>query len=309
MAVLITGASGFIGQACVDRFAIAGRQVRAISRRAIAPREGVESFCLADPLAIDWRTFLDGVDCILHLAGVAHQPDAVATEYEDINIRLTERLAEAGIAAGVKRFVFLSSVAVHGRQGGRLDENSPLQPVDSNGRTKAIAEARLQKIARATPMEWTVVRPPLVYGPGAPGNFRHLVSWVHSGIPLPLLAARAPRSYIGIDNLIAALLCVTAHPKAANRTYLVSDGDDLCTADLIRLMALALGRGPRLWWLPAWSLRLGAALLGNAADAERILGRLQLDTAAIRDELGWVPAIPTDVGIALAMTDGSGTIN
>ncbi len=309
MRVLITGAGGFIGQACVDRFILAGMQVRAISRRAIAPRAGLESVCLADPLAADWRALLDDVDCILHLAGVAHQPGAVATEYEDINIRLTERLAEAGIAAGVKRFVFLSSVAVHGRQGGCLDESSPLHPADSNGRTKAIAEACLKKIAHATPMEWTVVRPPLVYGPGAPGNFRILARLIRRGIPLPLMAARAPRSYIGIDNLIAALLCVTAHPKAANRTYLVSDNNDLGTADLIRLMARALGRGPRLWWLPSWSLRLGAMLLGRAADAERVLGRLQLDTSAIRNELGWMPAIPIDVGIVLAMTNGSETIS
>jgi nucleoside-diphosphate-sugar epimerase len=309
MRVLITGASGFIGQACVARFVLASRQVRAVSRKEIAPRDGVDAVCLSEPLVADWPPLLKGVDCILHLAGVAHQPGAVATEYEDINIRLTERLAEAGIAAGVKRFVFLSSVAVYGREGGRVDEHSPLRPVDSNGRTKALAEARLRSIARDTQMEWTVVRPPLVYGPGARGNFRHLASLVRRGIPMPLSAAKAPRSYIGIDNLVAALLCVTAHPQAANRTYLVSDNDDLGTADLIRLMARAVGRKPLLWWLPAWSLRLGALLLGRAADAERVLGRLQVDTAPIRDELGWTPAIPTDVGIALAIAGGAGETN
>jgi nucleoside-diphosphate-sugar epimerase len=301
MRVLITGAGGFIGQACVARFVLTGRQVRAISRRLIPPCEGLDSVCLADPLAADWRSLLEGVDCILHLAGIAHQPGAVATEYEDINIRLTELLADAGIAVGVKRFVLLSSVAIHGRQGGHLNESSPICPVDSNGRSKAIAESRLQKIAHATSMEWTIVRPPMVYGAGAPGNFRILAKWVRRGIPLPLLAARSPRSYIGIDNLIEALLCVTAHPKAANRIYLVSDNNDLGTADLISLMARALGRRPRLWWLPGWSLRLGAVLLGRAADAERIFGSLQLDTAAIRNELGWIPHVPVEIGIALAM--------
>jgi len=141
----------------------------------------------------------------------------------------------------------------------------------------------------------------MVYGAGAPGNFRILAKWVRRGIPLPLLAARSPRSYIGIDNLIEALLCVTEHPKAANRIYLVSDNNDLGTADLISLMARALGRRPRLWWLPQWSLRLGAVFLGRAADAERILGGLQLDTAAIRNELGWTPHVPVEIGIALAM--------
>lgn len=305
MRVLITGAGGFIGRSCVDRFILNGWKVRAVSRQTNAPREGLENISIVDPLTTDWQSLLNRVDYVLHLAGVAHQPNALQREYDNINVGMTERLAYAAIASGVKRFVFLSSVAVYGRNCGRMDENTPLNPVDMNGWTKALAESRLQKIANSAAMEWAIVRPPLVYGPGAPGNFSHLASLVRRGVPLPLLAAREPRSLISVNNLVDALLCVVLHPDAANRTYLVSDGDDRCTADLINLMSAAVGRTSRLWWLPECSLRMAAALIGREVDAERILGCFQLNISAIRNELGWAPVISTQDGIAMAMRNTS----
>jgi nucleoside-diphosphate-sugar epimerase len=307
--ILITGAGGFIGRACVAGFAAAGWQVRAVSRQPAPARPGVERVLSRDPGRADWTALLHGVDCVLHLAGVAHRPAASLAEYEDINVRLTGALARAAVASGVGHFVYLSSVAVHGRDRGDIDETMPLCPGDANGRSKALAEAALREIARDTPMHWTVVRPPLVYGSDAPGNFRRLAVLVRRGIPLPLAAATAPRSYIGIYNLVSALLCIVDNPKAAEKTYLVSDNDDLCTADLIRAMAQGVGRQARLWWLPAGLLSLGASLLGRSGDAERILGRLQIDTRAIRQELGWAPPIPAREGIVRAMADSADGLN
>jgi len=309
MRILITGAGGFIGRACVAGFAAAGWKVRAVSRQQDTARPGVEWVIVADPARADWTALLQQVDCVLHLAGVAHRPAAHSREYDEVNIGLTQALVGAGIAVGVGHFVYLSSIAVHGRGPGVVDETSPLQPADDNGRSKALAEACLRDLARDTPMQWTVIRPPLVYGPAARGNFRRLATLVRRGIPLPLAAATAPRSYIGIDNLVSALLCIAGNRKAANRTYLVGDDDDLGTADLIRAMARGAGRPARLWWLPEGLLRAGAILIGRGDDAERLLGQLQIETGAIRRELGWTPDIPAHKGIARAMTGGADQLN
>jgi len=309
MRILITGAGGFIGRACVAGFAAAGWQVRAVSRQQDTARPGVEWVIVADPARADWTALLQQVDCVLHLAGVAHRPAAHSREYDEVNIGLTQALVGAGIAVGVGHFVYLSSIAVHGRGPGVVDETSPLQPADDNGRSKALAEACLRDLARDTRMQWTVIRPPLVYGPAARGNFRRLATFVRRGIPLPLAAATAPRSYVGIDNLVSALLCIAGNRKAADRTYLVADSDDLGTADLIRAMARGAGRPARLWWLPAWLLRAGAKLIGRGDDAERLLGQLQIDTGAIRQELGWTPPIPTREGIARAMAENTDEVN
>ena len=302
MRVLVSGAGGFIGRACVAGFAEAGWQVRAISRRLVAAQSGVEPVLLADFASADWGVLLHEVDCVLHLVGVAHQPGASVREYDAINIDMTADLARASVASGVRHFVYLSSIAVHGRGSGMIEESSPLCPTGAYGRSKAVAEALLRDIARDTSLRWTVVRPPLVYGPHAPGNFRRLAGLVSLGLPLPLAAATAPRSYIGIDNLVSALLCIVGNAKAANRTYLVSDNDDMGSAELIRTMACGAGRRARLWWLPLWLLRFVAAALGRSGDAERLFGRLQLDTHAIRRELGWTPDIPAREGIISALS-------
>ena len=304
MRILITGANGFIGQYCVAAFSKAGWQVRAISRQLLLERPGVEVMRFPlDPMSTDWTTLFRGVNCILHLAGVAHRPTAVLSEYEKINVQLTRVIAEAATACGVERFVYLSSIAVHGRKRSEINETMPVCPDDANGRSKALAEAALHKIAHNGSMHWSIVRSPLVYGPNAPGNFRRLAALVRRGIPLPLLAATEPRSYIGIDNLVSALLCVTSNPKAADKVYLVSDNDDICTADLVRALASGVGRPARLWWLPPRLLRLGASMLGRSDDAQRLLERLQINTRVIREELEWTPLISAHEGIARAMAE------
>lgn len=304
MRVLITGAGGFIGRACVAGFSASGWQVRAISRRIMAaPAQHVEMEAINSLADADWPALLKDVDCVLHLAGVAHQMAAKEQDYWDVNVHATTRLARAAVAAQVHRFIYLSSIAVYGRslRSGMLDESSQVMPEDVNGRTKAAAEQCVQEIAQEAGMGWTIVRPPLVYGPDAPGNFNRLARWLRRGLPLPLSAANAPRSYVGVDNLVSALLCIASSKAAANRIYLVSDNDDLGTADLIRLMARALGRACRLWWLPPSVLRLGAAMLGRSTDADRLLGRLQVDSSAIRRELNWAPPLSAAEGIARSL--------
>jgi nucleoside-diphosphate-sugar epimerase len=298
MRILITGASGYIGAACVRAFADRGWTVRAASRGGAPAVPRVETVRI-DRLdgRTAWSDHLQDVDVVLHLAGVAHRPDTDAATYREVNVEATGHLAAAAARAGVSRFVFVSSIAVYGRNGGAetLDESTPLAPTDAYGQSKVDAERAIARAAEGHAMTWVVVRPPLVYGPDAPGNFRRLVGLVRSGLPLPLSAARAPRSYVGLDNLVSALVCVATHPGAANQCFVVTDGQDVGTAQLIRWIAEGMGRAPRLWWIPEAVLRLGAAAAGRGGDAARLLDPLRIDSRRIRDTLGWhAPVSPED---------------
>lgn len=307
MRILITGAGGYIGRACVRGFAQQGWTVRAASRSP-QPLPGVEP---AQVAAIDgetsWGQHLQGVDAVLHLAGVAHQPHTDADTYRRVNADGTRQLARAAAASGVRRFVFVSSIAVYSRKAATqgLDEASPLAPDDPYGRSKAEAEVALVEAAQGSVMTWTVIRPPLVYGPDAPGNFRRLVGLVRRGIPLPLAAANAPRSYIGLDNLVSALECAARQPEAANQAYLVSDGEEAGTAQLIRWIAQGLARPPRLFCVPEAALRLGAAAVGRASDAARLLDPLRVDSRRFRDTLRWQPPVSFEEGVRHSVASAS----
>lgn len=309
MRILVTGAGGFIGRACVAEFVAQGWQVRAISRQVASETPGLESIQIRTLEEVDWRRFLTDVDCIVHLAGVAHQSGVSAEHYHAINVEVTERLAIAAMEAGVKRLIYLSSIAVYGRpQCGWIDDLSDLRPEDDNGRSKAAAEQRIKEISRDSGLAWTIVRVPMVYGPNAPGNFRRLEKLVRSGLPLPLAAATAPRSYLGIGNLVSALIRIVESPAAKSRTYLLTDGDDLSAAQLIQLMADAIGVPCRLWWLPAAIIRVGAVMLGRGRDADRLLGQLRADGKSIRRELNWMPPLSAADGIRLTMQAGGGSL-
>lgn len=300
MRILITGAGGYIGAACVRAFADAGWTVRAASRAGVAAAAGVETVRI-DRLdgGTSWSDHLQGVDVVLHLAGVAHRPDTAAATYREVNVEATRQLATAAARAGVSRFVFVSSIAVYGRGAGAdtIDEATPTAPTDAYGQSKLDAEQAIARAAEGHAMTWVVVRPPLVYGPAAPGNYRRLVGLVRSGLPLPLSAARAPRSYVGLDNLVSALVCVATHPAAADQCFVVTDGEDVGTAQLIRWIAEGMGRAPRLWWVPEALLRLGAAAAGRGGDAARLLDPLRIDSRRIRDALGWQAPVPARDGV------------
>ncbi len=306
MRILITGAGGYIGTACVREFSQQGWSVRAVTRQPIRMPmpNGVENIHgLSFTEAIDWAFHLNEVDVVLHLAAVVHRPDAPLEEYRRVNIDSAERLALEAVKAGVSRFLFLSSISVHGRNVGAnpIHEDTPFAPDDAYSKSKADAEALITGVANGTRMSWAILRPPLVYGPNAPGNFRRLVSAIQAGVPLPLAAAKKPRSYIGIDNLVSAIMRVATHPSARNQSFVVSDGQDISTAEMISLIAKALGRHSRLWWLPETVIQMSAALLGRSADASRLLDPLRIDSQKIRDLLVWETPVPVEEGICRAV--------
>jgi nucleoside-diphosphate-sugar epimerase len=304
--VLVTGATGFVGRALVRRLLADGRQVRAAVRPGATalPRE-VETAVIGDiGPETDWRTALAGVGAIVHLAARAHvlrdsSPDVHAL-YRAVNTLGALRLAEAAAAAGVRRFVFLSSARVHGDHstGAPFTESSPLAATDPYGRSKAEAERGLAALAAAGGLDPVILRPPLVYGPGARGNFARLVRLVARGVPLPLGAVRNRRSLVFVGNLVDAIVRSLDHPAAARETFMVSDGEDVSTAELVRRIAQAIGRPARLMPVPVGLLRLGGAVTGHSDDVARLLDDLAVDSSKIRTRLAWRPPYSLDEGLA-----------
>jgi nucleoside-diphosphate-sugar epimerase len=304
--VLVTGASGFVGAALLRRLAAdSAWTVRASSRtppRVTAP--GIE--WVAGPAlgpGADWRTALVGVDVVAHLAARVHVmpgPGAASDEeYHRVNVLGTRLLAEQAAEAGVRRFVFLSSVKVHG-ESGRVTEDSALAPADAYGKSKRGAEDALRQVSRDTGLEVAIIRPPLVYGPGAKANFLSLLSAVRKGTPLPLALIANLRSLVGVDNLADLMLVCMAHPAAASETFLVSDDEDVSTPALVRRLAQAAGRPARLIPVPVWCLRTGAALAGKSDAVDRLCGSLQVDISKARRVLGWRPPVSLDEGLRRA---------
>jgi nucleoside-diphosphate-sugar epimerase len=304
--ILVTGATGFVGRALVRRLLADGRAVRAAVRPASeALPAGAETVTVDDiGPDTDWRTALAGVDAVVHLAARAHvlrdsSADAHA-RYRAVNTLGALRLAEAAAAAGIRRFVFLSSARVHGDHttGSPFNESSPLLAEDPYGRSKADAERGLAALGTTGRLEPVILRPPLVYGPGARGNFARLVALVARGVPLPLGTVRNRRSLIFVGNLVDAIVRSLDHPSAAGETFMVSDREDLSTPDLVRRIARALGKPARLVPVPAALLRLGGALAGRSDDVARLLDDLVVDSSKIRAFLGWSPVLTLDEGLA-----------
>jgi nucleoside-diphosphate-sugar epimerase len=303
--VLVTGANGFIGRAVIDRLLRAeGYAVRAAVRQhpAALPAD-VE--CTPGELNPDrdWTDSLRGVDLVVHLAARVHmmrEPSASPLdEYRRVNVAGTVTLARSAADAGVRRFIYLSSLKVHGNTG-RFSEQSAPQPADPYAQSKHEAETELRRIAVEKRLDVVVIRPPLVYGPGARANFDTLMRAIARGVPLPLGAVRNRRSLVGIDNLVDFIMTCLAHPGAAHETFLVADGEDLSTPDLVRRLARAMGRRPRLFPVPGSFLRTGAFLCGRRDIAERLVESLQADITKARTRLGWSPPVGVDEGLMRA---------
>lgn len=294
--VLVTGADGFVGSALCPALEHAGHRVRRAVRR-ITGHAAHDTIAVGDiGSSTDWSTALAGIDTVIHLAGRAHvmherlDAEAVRAAYFSINAEGTQALARAGAAAGVRRLVFVSSIKVNGEATTAMPyrEVDTPHPLDDYGRSKLDAERRLAAIGRETGLEHVVVRPPLIYGPGVKGNLARLIDIVARGIPLPFGAIDNRRSLVGVTNLASALQTCAEHPAAAGKTFLVSDGRDVSTADLVRMIADALHCPARLIPVPAAWLRGLAALTGSGALA-RLTGSLQIDSSAIRACTGWTP--------------------
>lgn len=302
--VLVTGATGFVGTALCPMLASRGFRVRLGLRRphptAVLPLGAHEAAVVgAIDDQTDWREALRGANIVVHLAARVHVMRDTADsqiEYRRVNARGSMELARQAAAAGVARFVFLSSIKVNGELG-VYTEADPPTPQDAYGVSKHEAEIGLREIAGATGMEVVIIRPPLVYGPGVRANFYTLMRVVGRGTILPLGAIHNRRSFVALDNLVDFIITCIDHPAAANQTFLVSDGEDLTTTDLIRRLARVMNRPARLIPVPMPLLMAGATLLGKRAVAQRLLGSLQVDMSKARKRLGWTPPIGVDEGL------------
>lgn len=302
--VLVTGASGFVGGAVCRHLLAAGHAVVAAVRRddAFLPL-GVEARRVGDlGPDTDWRAALAGCGAVVHLAARAHvmresAADALA-QYRRVNRDGAVRLAEQAVAGGIGRFVMVSTIKVNGEETPadrpfRTDDTPA--PVDAYGISKAEAEAALGDIATRTGLSLAILRPPLVHGPGAKGNLAALLKVLALGLPLPLGAIDNRRSLVGVDNLADAVAFLLAHP--AQGRFLVRDGEDVSTPQLVRLLAEAAGLPARLLPVPPAALRLAGALTGKGAAVRRLTGSLVVDDAPLR-QLGWVPPLGLRDGLA-----------
>jgi len=303
MRILVTGANGFLGRALVGHLSQDVRiEVRAASRSAPAFPPQVRHYVAPSlSLQADWQVALDGVSVVVHAAARVHVMNDAAddplAEFRKANVDGTVSLARQAAAAGVRRFIFISSIKVNGEG---TEPEQPFRagdtpdPQDPYGVSKVEAEQALRVVASETGMEVVIIRPVLVYGPGVKANFRSMMSWLSKGVPLPLGATGNKRSLVALDNLVDLIVTCIDHPAAANQTFLVSDGEDLSTTQLLQRMGNALGRPARLLPIPASMLYAAAAMLGRRAVAQRLCGSLQVDIAKTRELLGWTPPVSVD---------------
>jgi nucleoside-diphosphate-sugar epimerase len=302
--ILVTGANGFVGSALLPCLSASGWQVHAALRRppAVTPAAPFEPVVVGQiGAATDWSSALSGVESVVHLAArvhvmreSAHEP---LTEFRRVNVAGTLRLARQAAAAGVRRFVFMSSIKVNGE--GTLaarpyGAGDAAAPVDAYGISKYEAELLLLELARETGIEVVIIRPVLVYGSGVKGNFLSMMRWLRKGMPLPFGAIHNQRSLVGLNNLVDLVVRCLDHPAAANQTLLVSDGEDLSTTQLLRRLGDKLGRAARLLPVPSGLLLAGATLLGRRDLAQRLCGSLQVDISRTRNLLGWSPPHSVD---------------
>ena len=296
--VLITGATGFVGHALVPYLTARGHIVRIAVRNPDAAPAAAETVRI-DDIGPDtaWQTALSGVDLVVHLAARVHvmretASDPLAT-FRRVNVEGTRRLAVAAAAAGIRRFLFMSSIKALADEAADqiITDASPPQPSSPYGVSKLEAERALADIAGG--MEWTVLRPPLVYGPGVGGNFRRLLALVDSGVPLPLGRLQNRRSMVAVGNLVSAVELCLRHPGAARRSFLIQDGPPLTTPDLVRKLAHALDVPCRLLPVPPGLLASAAAIVRQRPLFDRLAGSLVLDDSDLRTRLGWQP--PYDI--------------
>jgi len=310
MRVLVTGASGFVGRTLLPVLSLRSHEIVAAMRTAPSDRETPSnSVAIGDiNAATNWSAALHGADAVVHLAARVHVMSENARdplkEFRRVNTDGTLNLARQAAAAGVKRFIFLSTIGVNGNStshGKIFTENSASLPHDPYSVSKHEAEVGLRAISKSTGMEIVIIRPTLVHGSKAPGNFGKLTRLVAKGLPLPLASIDNRRSLVGIDNLVDFIMTCLEHPAAANETFLASDGEDLSTPDLIQRMARAMDRPARLLPVPKSVLMAAAAMLGKRDMAQRLCGSLQVDISKSRELLGWNPPVSVDEGLRRAV--------
>ncbi|HWR76307.1 MAG TPA: SDR family oxidoreductase [Thiobacillus sp.] len=301
MKVLVTGAAGFVGRALCDQLTVAGHVIVPTVRRASGLRN--ERVIGEIGPSTDWQTALVGCDAVVHLAARVHVMDDTTQNplalYRATNTEGTLNLARQAAEAGVKRFVFISTIKVNGEgRDAPYRETDAAAPEDAYAISKWEAEQGLQRIAQETGLEVVILRPPLVYGPGVKANFLRLMRTVERGWPLPLEAIRNCRSLLYLGNFVDAIRLCVEHPAAAGQTFLLDDGVPVSTPELIRAVALVMRRSTHLLAVPVGVLELAGVLLGKRAAVARLTGSLFVDSSAIRSRLGWVPPYTLQQGLA-----------
>lgn len=289
---LVTGASGFIGSHLMREFALRGLPARGVARSVVPSLIPVPSY----DAHLNWQPYLTGIGSVVHLAARVHVMKETEENplvlFRQANVQTTLDLAKQSVMAGVKRFVFLSSIKVNGEHT-RPDEpftaDDPPNPQDPYAVSKAEAEAALTAFGAQTGLEIVIIRPPLVSGRLAGGNFQNLVKWVEWGLPSPFAAVKNKRSLVNVWNLCDLIIATLNHPNAANRTFLVSDGRDLSTDELFRGLSLALGKRPRSIRIDPAILRTAGRLSGRSEKLRRLVENLQVEISATRDVLSWTP--------------------
>ncbi|MFN0038631.1 MAG: UDP-glucose 4-epimerase family protein [Burkholderiales bacterium] len=302
-ATLVTGASGFVGQALTAKLRLHSHRVRAVTRASSIRGASGETVQIDDiGPTTKWSNALAGCDTVVHLAARVHIAlgKAADADFHRINVEGTANLALQAARAEVRRFVFLSTVKVNGELSGERPfvESDPPAPADAYGRSKAQAEEYLRDLAGKTGMEVVILRPPLVYGPEVKANFLSLLRVVDAGVPLPLASVENRRSLVYVGNLVDAIETCLRHPLAANQTFFVSDNVDLSIAELVFQLAAALGRRSRLFACPPALLRLAGRIAGKSEQVARLTESLQIDVSRISKALTWRPPVNTQQGLA-----------
>ena len=320
--ICITGANGFIGNTLCNSLKSSNNHIRGFVKAMDSDNNSSETehISVGDISSkTNWKDHLKGFDYIIHCAGLTHQMSSIKdiNVYNLVNIDGTKRLAEHAVEAGIKRLVFLSSVKVNGESSDEVSGNTVVKnqknkilthnhlpkPEDPYSISKFEAEKLLWKVSIKTGLEVTVVRMPLVYGSGAKGNLERLIKLVKSGFPLPLGRLQNQRSMIGIDNLVDLLIRCIEHPDAAGKTFLVSDGEDLSTPDLINHIASSMGRTARLFHVPIFLLKIAGCILGKKKEIDRLIGSLKIDNSYTREVLNWTPPVSVTEGIRRMIQD------
>lgn len=298
----MTGANGFVGHVLVKQLVLQNYHVRAAVRRH-QKHEAISYTAVSEVDAeTSWAVALENVDVVIHLAARVHVMRDTAKNPLDafikVNVEGTRHLAESAARSGVTRFVYVSSVKANGDE---LDtvysELDKPNPQDDYGVSKWEAEQAIHEISAKTGMEIVIIRPPLVYGAGVKGNFSQMMKVLAKGFPLPFASVKNLRSFIYVDNLVDVLIACVKHPAAAGQTYLVSDGEDVSTPDLLRKLSCAMGKPAKLFPFSPVLMRFAGRLLGKSDQINRLLGNLQVDSSKIRRELNWHPPYTMDEGL------------
>lgn len=304
MRLLLTGASGFVGSAVQTRLLENGDvTLRSALRRLPEQLPARLQVCQVGDLdpETDWQASLEGVEVVIHCAARVHVMDETDSDplaaFRRANVQGTLQLARQAVQAGVKRFIYLSSIKVNGEStvpGQAYTAADPAAPLDPYGVSKLESEQGLLALAQETGIEVVIIRPVLVYGPGVRANFLSMMSWLSKGVPLPLGSITNKRSLVALDNLVDLIVTCVGHPAAANQVFLVSDDEDLSTSELLRRMGNALGKPARLLPAPMWLLACATTLLGKKPIYQRLCGSLQVDIDKTKTLLDWAPVTGVD---------------